>query len=136
MPVSKCFGYRHKYFYEAVGMIRKVHNRFRYLPTDNLQTVTLAFPVSVPAVQNIFDNLLFGFAFLFLLCAEVIVFLAGGVVRIIKIIIAFVIAAVVITVAVITGKREKADYGMRSEAGTGHPVSKNRCIKRKHMTIS
>ena len=103
-------------------MIRKVHNRFRYLPTDNLQTVTLAFPVSVPAVQNIFNNLLLRFAFLLLLCAEVIVFLAGGVVRIIKIIVAFVIAAVVISVAVVTGKREKADYRTRCGTGTGNPV--------------
>ena len=66
--------------------------------------------LSVPAVQNVFNDLLFGFSLFLLLCSEVVVFLSGGVVGVIKVFIAFVIAAVVIAVAVVAGKRNESDY--------------------------
>ena len=118
MPVSKFFGYRHKYLYEAV------RQSCRYTSVIISSNCFKDFSFSVPAVQNIFNNLLLAFSLFLLLGAEVIVFLAGGVVRIIKIIVAFVIAAVVVTVAVVAGKWKKADYGMRSEVGTGNPANK------------
>ena len=129
MPVSKFFGYRHKYLYEAV------RQSFRYTPVIISSNCFKDFSFSVPAVQNIFNNLLLAFSLFLLPGAEVVVFLGRGVVGVVKIIVAFVIAAVVIAVTVVTGKGEEADYGMRNRAGPGNPICK-RCLKRKHMTIS
>ena len=104
------------------------------MPVPKNSGTGIDFSFSVPAVQNIFNNLLLAFSLFLLPGGEVVVFLGRGVVGVVKIIVAFVIAAVVIAVTVVTGKGEEADYGMR--CGTGNSVNKTRYVKGKHWKIS
>ena len=69
--------------------------------------VIIAETTSVPAVQDIFNYLLFAFSLFLLPRTEIVIFLAGRIVGVIKIVIIFFIAAVVITVAVVTVKRKR-----------------------------
>jgi hypothetical protein len=56
---------------------------------------------SIPTIENIFYNLFLRFAFLLLLGTEIVVFFPGGVIGVIEIVVVFVVAAVVIAVAVV-----------------------------------